>query len=207
MPVDATAQVSVVARSSGAANFSVQARVTADNDRVTSNNNRQIAVTIRSGIDASLVLSTSASEVALGAPIEIYADVNSRRSMAVRNAVLSVNLNQAVTSASMPGGVCTTNASSVSCVIAEIPAGTTRRLTVRATTQVAGPLFAGANVSAVGDGDFSNNNASTTAWVQAERDVEITAGAATASIWASAPFTSCPTRCARAVRCPPATSR
>ncbi len=116
MPVDATAQVSVVARSSGAANFSVQARVTADNDRVTSNNNRQIAVTIRSGIDASLVLSTSAREVALGAPIEIYADVNSQRSLSVRNAVLSVNLNQSVTSASMPGGVCTTNASSVSCV-------------------------------------------------------------------------------------------
>ena len=188
MPVDATAQVSVVARSSGAANFSAQARVTADNDRVTSNNNRQIAVTIRSGIDASLVLSTSAREVALGAPIEIYADVNSQRSMAVRNAVLSVNLNQSVTSASMPGGVCTTNASSVSCVIAEIPAGTTRRLTVRAITQVAGSLFAGANVNVVGDGDFSNNNATTTAWVQAERDVEITAGAATASLGVGAVY-------------------
>ena len=61
-------------------------------------------------------------------------------------------------------------------MIAEIPAGTTRRLTVRATTQVAGPLFAGANISVVGDGDLSNNNASTTAWVQAERDVELTAG-------------------------------
>jgi hypothetical protein len=132
MPVDATAHISVVARSSGAANFTVQAGATSDNDRVTSNNNRQIAVTIRSGVDASLVLSTSASEVALGAPIEIYADVKSLRSMALRNSVLSVNLNQAVTSASMTGGVCTTNASSVSCVIAEIPAGTTRRLTVRA---------------------------------------------------------------------------
>jgi len=193
MPVDATARVSVVARSSGAATFPVQARVTADNDRVTSNNNQQIAVTIRSGIDASLALSTSASEVALGAPIEIYADVKSQRSMAVRNAVLSVNLNQAVISASMSGGVCTTNASSVSCVIAEIPAGTTRRLIVRATTQVAGSLFAGANISTVGDGDLSNNNASTTAWVQAERDVEITAGVATASLGVGAvselPFT------------------
>jgi hypothetical protein len=188
MPVDATAHISVVTRSSGAANFTVQAGATSDNDRVTSNNNRQIAVTIRSGIDASLVLSTSASEVALGAPIEIYADVKSLRSMALRNSVLSVNLNQAVTSASMTGGVCTTNASSVSCAIAEIPAGTTRRLTVRASTQVAGSLFAGANVSAVGDGDFSNNNATTTAWVQAERDVEITAGAATASLGVGAVY-------------------
>ena len=190
MAVDATAQVSVIARSTSAANFSAQARVTATNDRVTSNNNRQIAVAIRSGIDASVVLSASASEVTLGAPIEIYADVRSERSMAVRNAVLSLNLNQAVTSASMPGGVCTANASSVSCVIAELPAGTTRRLTVRATTQTAGSLFAGANVSAVGDGDFSNNNANTTAWVQAERDVEITAGAAIASLGVGADLRS-----------------
>ena len=182
MPVDATAEVSMVARSSGAANFQVQARVTADNDRVTSNNNRQIAVTIRSGIDAAVVLSASASEVTIGAPIEIYADAKSQRSMAVRNAVLSVNLNQPVTSASMPGGVCTTNASSVSCVIAELSAGTTRRLTVRATTQVAGVLFAGANISVVGDGDFSNNNANTSAWVQVQRDVEITAGIPTVSL-------------------------
>ncbi len=188
MPVGATAQVSVVARSSGAANFSVQAGVTADNDRLTSNNNQQIAVTIRSGIDASLVLSASASEVALGAPIEIYADVKSRRSMAVRNAVLSVSLNQAVTSASITGGSCTTNASSVSCVIAEIPAGTTRRLTVLANTRVAGPLFAGANVNAVGDGDFSNNNATTAAWVQADRDVEIIAGATTVSLGVGAVY-------------------
>jgi len=188
MPVDTTAEVSVVARSSGAASFSVQARVTADNDRVTSNNNRQLAVSIRSGIDASLVLSTSASEVALGSSIEIYADVRSQRSMAVRNAVLSVNLNQAVTSAAMTGAVCTTNASSVSCVIAEIPAGTTRRLTVRATTQVAGSLFAAANISVVGDGNFANNNASTTAWVQADRDVEISTTAATVSLGVGAIF-------------------
>jgi hypothetical protein len=188
MPVDATADVSVVGRSSGAASFSVQARVTADNDRLTSNNNQQIAVNIRSGIDASLVLSTSASELAVGSPIEIYADVRSQRSQPVRNAVLSLTLSQAVTSASMPGGVCTTNVASVSCVIGEIPAGTARRLTVRATTQVAGVLVAGANISVVGDGNFSNNSANTTVWVQAERDVEITAAAATVSLGVGATF-------------------
>jgi reprolysin (M12B) family zinc metalloprotease/uncharacterized protein DUF11 len=188
MPVDDTAQVSVIARSNSAANFPVQARVTAANDRVTSNNNSVVNVSIRSGVDASVVLSASASEVTLGAPIEVYADVRSERSMAVRNAVLSLNLNQAVTSASMPGGVCTANASSVSCSIADLPAGATRRLTVRATTRAAGSLFAAANISAVGDGDFSNNNASTTAWVQAERDVEITAAEASALLGVGAVY-------------------
>ncbi len=193
MAVDSNARVSVVARSSSTANFSVQGRVSATNDRVTSNNNRPIAVAIRSGIDASVSLTTSTSEVTLGAPIEIYADVSSQRSLAVRNAVLSLNLNQAVTSATMPGAVCTTNASSVSCVIAEIPAGQTRRLTVQATTQAAGSLFAAANVSVVGDGDFSNNNASTTSWVQAERDIEVSADPAIAWLGVGAvhevPFT------------------
>jgi hypothetical protein len=175
---EASAQVSVVARSSAAANFVVQARVSAVNDRITSNNNRQLPVSIRSGVDAAVVLSTSSGEVALGSPIEAYADVSSLRAMPLRNAVLSLNLNQAVTQASMPGATCTTNASSVSCTIVELPAGATRRLTVQATTQVAGPLFASASVSAVGDGDLTNNNASTTAWVQAERDIELTAGPA-----------------------------
>ena len=178
MAVDATAQVSVIARSSSAANFSVQARVTATNDRMTSNNNRQLPVTIRSGIDAAVVLAVSAADVAIGSPIEVFADVSAQRTLPVRNALLSLTLNQPIGSVSMTGATCTANASSVTCTIAEIPAGTTRRLTVRATAQSAGSLFASANVSVSGDGDFSNNTASTTSWVQAERDVELTAGAA-----------------------------
>ncbi|HEU5136923.1 MAG TPA: M12 family metallo-peptidase [Steroidobacteraceae bacterium] len=189
MPAEASAQVNVVARSTAAANFVVQARVTAANDRITSNNNRQLAVTLRSGVDAAVVLSTSAGEVALGAPIEAYADVSSLRAMPLRNATLSLNLNQPVTQANMPGATCTTNASSVSCTIADLPAGSTRRLSVQATTQVAGPLFASASVSAVGDGDLSNNNASTTAWVQAERDVEITAGSAIVDLGVATVYT------------------
>ncbi|MEO8019397.1 MAG: M12 family metallo-peptidase, partial [Pseudomonadota bacterium] len=175
---DASAQVSVNARSSSAAKFVVQARVTAANDRVTSNNNRQLSVSIRSGVDIAVALSTSALKIAIGAPFEVYADVSSLRAMPVRNGVLSLSLNQAVTSASMPGAVCTTNASSVTCTLADLPSGTTRRLTVQATAQAAGSVFAGINVSAADDGDFTNNNANASAWVQAERDVELTAGPA-----------------------------
>jgi hypothetical protein len=178
MAAEESAQVSVIARSSSAANFSVQARVTATNDRLTSNNNRQLAVAIRSGIDAAVVLSTSAGEVAIGSDIDVFADVSSLRAMPVRNATLSLNLNQPVTSVTMAGATCTTNSSSVTCTILEIPSGTTRRLIVHATTQSAGPMFASANVSTAGDGDFSNNTANNAAWVQAQRDVELTAGAA-----------------------------
>jgi len=182
MAEEASAQVNVIARSTAAATFVVQARVTAANDRISSNNNRQLPVTLRSGVDAAVVLSTSAGEVALGTPFEAYADVSSLRAMPLRNAVLTLNLNQAVTHASMPGATCNMNASSVSCVIADLPAGATRRLTVQATAQMAGPLFASASVSVVGDGDLTNNNASTPAWVQAARDVEITAGPANVDI-------------------------
>jgi hypothetical protein len=136
-----------------------------------------------------VALSTSASEVALGAPIEAYADVSSLRAMPLRNALLTLNLNQPITSASMAGATCTTNVSSVTCTIADLPAGTTRRLTVQAATQLAGPLFANTSVSAVGDGDLTNNNASTTAWVQAEHDVELTVGAAAADLGVGAVYT------------------
>jgi hypothetical protein len=174
LPVDATAQVVVNARSSVAATFGAQARVTASNDRLTSNNNDQITVSLRSGVDARLQLSASAAEAPVGSAIEVYADLASLRAMSVRNASVSLNLNQPISGASIAGGNCTVNASSVVCAVAEIAPGTTRRLTVSALAQTAGPLFASASVGAAGDGDLTNNNASASGWVQAERDVELT---------------------------------
>jgi hypothetical protein len=47
------------ARGTTAQNFSVQARVASSNDKVTSNNTRQLPVSIRSGIDAAVMLSAS----------------------------------------------------------------------------------------------------------------------------------------------------
>ncbi|MEO8061413.1 MAG: M12 family metallo-peptidase [Pseudomonadota bacterium] len=175
-------QVSVIARSTIAANFKVLARAAADNDRLSSNNSKQVNVSVRSGVDAALTMTASLANLPAGAPLEIYADVKSQRALAVRNAVLSVNLNQPIVSANMPGATCTANAQAVSCTIPEIAPGTTRRLTVLANATTAGPVFASANVSASGDGDFSNNSANATAWVQAERDVELTAGPATVDL-------------------------
>jgi hypothetical protein len=173
MAVSSSAQVSLVARGTSAANFAALARVSAGNDRLTSNNNRQISVSLRSGIDARVALTASAAEVPLGSPLEVHADVSSLRAMPVRNATLSLNLNQPVTSASLAGGTCNVNATSVSCTIAEIEPGTSRRLTVAVNSQSAGALFASASVTASGDGDLGNNNASTTAWIQAERDIDL----------------------------------
>ena len=70
----------------------------------------------------------------------------------------------------------------MSCTIAEIPAGSTRRLTVRVKATSAGPLFASGNVNLAGDGDYTNNTANASAWVQAARDVEVTAGPATVDL-------------------------
>ena len=66
MDIDASANVTVIARSTSAAVFSVQARASAANDRLTSNNNRQLQVSIRSGVDAAIALSTSAARSAAG---------------------------------------------------------------------------------------------------------------------------------------------
>jgi hypothetical protein len=70
----------------------------------------------------------------------------------------------------------------VVCTIAELAPGSSARLTVDANTSAAEPLFATATVTASGDGDASNNSANAQAWVQAERDVELTAGPASVDL-------------------------
>ena len=176
LPAGEQRAVTLTARGLLAGTVSARARVSAVNDRLTSNNTRDIAITMRSGIDVAVALSTDAPEVALGAPLQVYADVRSLRTLAVRNAVLSLNLNQSVNSASMPGATCAVNGFSVICNIAELAAGAESRLTVLAESSAPGPLLAVASISAAGDGDLTNNSANVRGWVQAERDIELTAG-------------------------------
>lgn len=181
-------RIEVNARSLAAAEFGVQARVRANGDPVSSNDAAALAVSIRSGIDVALSMSASAPEVILGAPLAIYADVSSLRAQAASNVNLSVNLNQAVTAASLPGGICTIQNYAVTCSLAELPAGATRRLTIETTTTAPGALYASGNVGASGDADLTNNAASASGWVQAERDVEIVAGAATVDLAVGAAY-------------------
>ncbi|MBC8027118.1 MAG: hypothetical protein H7Y89_14080, partial [Steroidobacteraceae bacterium] len=177
-----TASVSLSGRGSAAANLAVTARVSATNDHVNSNDTASVTVAVRSGIDAALAMSAGAAEIPVGAQLDVYADVASRRALAVRGAVLSITLNQPVMSASMGGANCTASAFSVNCTITEIPAGNTRRLAVRVKGTTAGPVFASGNVSIAGDGDYTNNTANASAWVRAARDVEVTAGPATVDL-------------------------
>jgi catechol 2,3-dioxygenase-like lactoylglutathione lyase family enzyme len=177
-----TVEVDITGRGGAPANFAVTARVSAANDLVNSNDTASATVAVRSGLDAALTMSASAAQVPLGSQLDVYADVGNLRALAVRGSVLSVTFNQTVLSVSMGGASCTTNAYSVSCTTTEIPAGGTRRLTVRVKATSAGPLFASGNVNLAGDGDYTNNTANASAWVQAERDVEVTGGATTVEL-------------------------
>ncbi len=181
-------RIEVSARSTSAAEFAVQARVSANGDPVSSNDVAAIAVSVQSGIDVSLSLSAGAQEVILGAPLSIYADLASLRAQAAQNVNVSVNLNQVVTSASLPGGQCKLQTYSVSCTLAELPAGTARRLTIGTTTTAPGALYAAGSVGVAGDADLANNIASASGWVQAERDVEVVAGAAATDLAVGAAY-------------------
>ena len=170
--------VRLTARGLVAGHVSARGRVNAGNDQLMSNNAREVAITIRSGVDAAVILAAESAEVALGESLQIFADVSSLRALPLRDAVISLNLNQSVTSASLPGANCVARSYSVTCTLAELPGGDTRRLTVMTNTVAPGPLYAAANVTAAGDGDLTNNSSTARAWVQAERDVELTAGPA-----------------------------
>jgi hypothetical protein len=78
----------------------------------------------------------------------------------------------------MAGASCVPGARSVVCTLGELPAGQSHRLTVAVNTIAPGPLYAAATISATGDGDLTNNSAQLQAWVQTERDLELTAGPA-----------------------------
>jgi hypothetical protein len=173
-----TRSVTLTVRVMKPGNLSARGQVSAANDRLASNNTRDVTISVRSGVDAAVTLAAAATEVALGAPLQLDADIRSLRALAVRDAVVTLNLNQPVTSASLPGASCVINTRSVVCNLAELPAGEARRLTVVSTVNSPGPLYATVNVSATGDGDLSNNNASAQGWVQAERDLDITVGPA-----------------------------
>ena len=159
-----------------------RARVDASNDPLSANNSRDISVSIRSGIDAAVSVDTDVTEVPVGSALQVHADLRSLRALSVRNAMLTVNLNQPVLAASMPGATCASSQFSVVCTVAELASGGSARLTVNANADAAGPLFATATVSASGDGDLSNNSANARAWVQADRDIELTAGPATVDL-------------------------
>jgi hypothetical protein len=182
IPAGEQRSLSVTARATLPGTVTTRARVTASNDLMTSNDARDVGVSIRSGIDAAVTVTTDHDDVPVGAPLTIYTEVRSLRALPVRNAVLALNLNQAVSAASMPGASCTTNNFSVVCNITEIASGSSRTLTVIANTAAAGPLLATAAVSAAGDGDITNNTDNAQAWVQAERDVELTAGPAVVDV-------------------------
>lgn len=168
--------VSAIARGTLAGSITARARLAAANDPLTSNNTRSIEVTLRSGIDAAVAVDTDQAEVPVGASLQVHAEVRSLRALPVRNAVVSLNLNQPVLSASLPGATCLIKPSAVVCNVPEIAAGTRATLTVSALAQSAGPVFAAASVTASGDGNLSNNTANGRAWVQAEHDVDLTAG-------------------------------
>jgi hypothetical protein len=182
IPMGEERSIGVTAHATIPGTVTARARVTASNDLMTSNNTRDQGVAIRSGVDAAVSVSTDAAEVPVGTPLTIFTEVQSKRALPVRNATLSLNLNQPVSAASMPGATCTTNTFSVVCTIAEIAPGASAKLTVNASATSAGPLFAAASVSAAGDGDITNNIANARAWVQAEHDVELTAGPATVDL-------------------------
>jgi hypothetical protein len=176
------ATVSVTGRGTGPATFAASARLSATNDQVSSNDVAATAVAIRSGVDAALAIGASAASVPVTGTVDFFVDVTSRRAMAVRGAILSVTLSQPVAGATMPGATCSANPYSVSCTIAEIGAGATRRLTVQVKAAAPGPIYASGNVNVTGDGDFANNAANASSWAQAPRDIQLTSGPATVDL-------------------------
>jgi hypothetical protein len=190
MPVDATAHISVVARSSGAAELRCRRR-----------HGRQRPRHLEQQPADRRGYSVRDRRIA-GSCRRARVKSHRRPSRSCRREIAALDGRAIGVGQSQPGGdlgqhggVCHDE-----CVVGELrdrrdSRGTTRRLTVRASTQVADRCSPARISARVGMATSSNNNATTTAQVQADADVRSPPERATAS-WRRRSSTSCPTRCA-----------
>jgi len=159
--------------------FTVTAGVEADNDFLTSDNVKTVSVGVQSSIDAATSITLTPSTIFLNDVTEIAIDVQSLRSSAVREGQLIIWTGLKIESIDAGVNTCTiqpTDASAANCTLADIPAGTSTRVLVRARAigTSTGTRNVAAIVTAPNDGEFSNNRTDRPLIVQAEREVIVT---------------------------------
>jgi hypothetical protein len=158
--------------------YFVSGSVAADNDYARSNNTRSMFIGLTSAVDLAVALSASATQVFASDTIDFTADVMSTRTQAAQGGELVLNLN-GVTIESFSAGAHACEIPSgqtnvLRCNLADVPGGTTTRITARGRATNPGLYFSYASVSVQNDGDFDNNSANVQYSVRSEREVVTT---------------------------------
>ena len=167
--------VDVRVSSSTVLGFTVPVTASATNDFITSNNQANVQVYARSGIDLGVAITANPAAVYVNEPIDFTVDVSALRTQAARGGTLVINPS-GITIQSIDGGGNTcaplyVGSTIVSCQLKELSPGTQTRVVVHGLAATPGALSATANVSVAGDANSANDSANTSYSIQADADV------------------------------------
>lgn len=169
--------VNVVLRSGSQGTFFTQARVTSEEDRYAANNTASAQIGLQSAVDLAVALSASATTVYQTDTLDLVIDISSIRSQSAQGATLNFYHNglELLSLEAGPNSCTSVTSWQVQCQLADLPAQSTTRITVRGRATSVGSFYASATVFLQGDGRDSNNAAWATINVLAERELKLQA--------------------------------
>lgn len=142
--------------------------------------NNAACITALPTADIAIVAAASTSAALLGNPETIVFDVNSTGSEAINNveAVISIPANVTLTSVASSSGNCTSGAGDATCSLGTIAAGSGVTITVAVSTPSTGSADFVATVTADGDTNSNNNQASTLLTIEPAVELVLNTGSA-----------------------------
>ena len=140
------------------------------------------------------VVAPTKLQVAVNQPFDYIVDASSVGTFDALNGFLSVQVPEPlllqIVSATMPGGTCTTGAGTgnVRCELGDVPAGQSRRLTLRLQSLITGDFVLNSTVTSTRDVNSANENASTTLHITNERVVQLSIAPQPLTVTVGEPF-------------------
>jgi hypothetical protein len=153
--------------------------VAADNDYVAFNNSRSVFIGLTSPVDLGITMTANPTLVFESDPMDFNIDVSALRSQPAQGGVLRASVGGGVVIESINAGphACALlpgQPSAMRCDLADMPNGTTSRITVRGRATSRGVNYASADVTLPNDGDMNNNTSQVQYHVRPEREVVTT---------------------------------
>lgn len=166
-------------RSSVLSTFMVQATVSADSDRIATNNTASVQLGLRSSVDLGVTLASSTSAAYQNDLVDFTIDVRSTRSGTAQGGSASLYaFGFEIVSIDAGGHSCAIDPSQgwqVLCQLADLAGGASTRIVVHARAMQPSSWNVTARVDIANDGDYGNNSSITMVNVTWERQVHVTA--------------------------------
>ena len=174
IPVGEQRSASVTLLPAQIGQYTIDAKVSADNNPSTHNDSQAQPVNVEINADARITMSASPSTPLTDDPVDIFIVVASIRSHPVRGATVTFrNSRLTAGSANVNGGSCRVDPNEAVCTLDDIPGGSSRTITIHTVAAFVGLAQLSARVDTSLDADSSNNLVDFNLRVNPVRDVGV----------------------------------